>query len=318
MLLEYLNIAVIGVISAHLRKVIMKKEINLKKALKENFGHDEFKPGQQEIIQTLLDGNDVIAVLPTGAGKSMIYQLASQVLPGTTIVVSPLIALMKDQVDSLQELGHEVSLVNSTKAQDEIENEIKRAQKGKSKIMYVTPERFENKDFIEDLKKLEISLFVVDEAHCISEWGHDFRPSYLLLKYIIKDLNIPLKLALTATAPEHVRDEIIENLDLKKPKVIVHDIDRKNLFFEVFRVESEREDYSILEKLLFGKTENYLDSLNSDLDKCMKGCGIIYTATTKSAEETSEWLNSKNIPADFYHGKRNKKDKEIVQEKFMK
>lgn len=283
----------------------------------EEFGHEEFKPGQEEVIQSIISGKDVIAVMPTGAGKSIIYQVLSHVLPGVTIVISPLIALMKDQVDSLHDAGHEVGLINSTKTKSEINEQIHQANEGAAKLLYVTPERFASEEFVKELSEMKISLLVVDEAHCISEWGHDFRPSYLLLKYIKKQLGNPQVLALTATAPEYIRKEIIANLKMSNPEVFIYGVDRPNLFFEVHRVEKELDDFKVLEKLLITNNETNGELLPKEFCSLMKGPGLIYTATTKAAEETADWLCEQGFKADFYHGKRKKSEKEAVQEHFM-
>jgi ATP-dependent DNA helicase RecQ len=294
------------------------KQPDIERVLHEDFDHKAFRPGQKEVITSVLKGKDVIAVLPTGAGKSITYQLLSQVLPGITLVVSPLIALMKDQVDSMEEIGHSAALINSAKKTSEINETLEQAKEGNTKLLYITPERFENHEFLEALKQMKLSLIVVDEAHCIAQWGQDFRPSYMFLPFYFNQIGKPPVLALTATAPEHIRQEIIANLNLNNPETLVYGIDRPNLYFEVIRVEEEREDFNQLEKLFFHDAEQPQKSeSDGDIESCMKGSGVIYTATTKGAEETAQWLNSRGIKADYYHGKRTKKERDHVQEAFM-
>jgi ATP-dependent DNA helicase RecQ len=291
--------------------------IDLHATLREQFGYESFRPGQERIIQNLLEGRDVLAVLPTGAGKSLVYQLAGELLPGVTVVVSPLLALMQDQVDSIEERGLEVGVINSTLSEGKAESEMRQVETGEAKLLYVTPERFDNAEFMQELRKLDVSLFVVDEAHCVSDWGHAFRPSYLLLSNAISQLGKPTVLALTATATPWVREEIIERLGLRNPNIVVRGTDRPNLFWEVRTVEAEHDDRRVLEELLKGDQEEYPDELAHKLKQAMQGCGIIYTATTKAAKETAEWLSEWGIAADYYHGQRKKTDRERVQDAFM-
>jgi len=203
------------------------------------FGHETFRPGQEQIIGALLAHRDVLALLPTGAGKSLAYQLTAQLLPGITIVVSPLIALMQNQVKALTEQGFDVSVIHSALPENHVQAELNRLGTTASKLLYVTPERFDNASFMAQLQHIHVSLFVVDEAHCISEWGHSFRPSYLALPDALDKLGCPAVLSLTATATPWIRTEIIERLRLRDPAVVVRGIDRPSLFFEVRRVESE-------------------------------------------------------------------------------
>ncbi|MDQ3854855.1 MAG: RecQ family ATP-dependent DNA helicase [Chloroflexota bacterium] len=288
------------------------------RSLLRRFGHTEFRPGQEQIIRALLDRWDVLAVLPTGAGKSLTYQLVSQLLPGVTVVVSPLLALMKDQVDSLEARGVDVSVVNSLQSESQSEDELREVEEAESKLLYVTPERFKNDEFMAEVHDVEVSLFVVDEAHCISEWGHDFRPAYLGLGGAAERLGRPPILALTATATPWVRKDIVERLGMKAPEVIVRGFDRPNLFYEVRRVEEESEDRRILERFFTGQDPGYREELNTRIVEALQGTGIIYTTTTKAAEETAGWLREWGVEADYYHGQRRKSDRESIQEAYMR
>ncbi|MFN8496675.1 MAG: RecQ family ATP-dependent DNA helicase [Anaerolineae bacterium] len=289
----------------------------LHRILSERFGYASFRPGQERIIRALLDGRDVMAVLPTGAGKSLTYQLTSQVLPGTTLVVSPLIALMKDQVETLTGLGVAVGVINSALTAGETADHLRDIRRGAFKLLYVTPERFGDEDFMMAVKEANVSLFVVDEAHCVSEWGHDFRPDYLVLGSVAQQLGRPPILALTATATPWLRAEIMDRLGLRSPELVVRGVDRPNLFFEVCRVRSEAEDKRVIQDLLLGENGEYEPPLAERLRETMAGSGIIYTATRHGAAETAEWLSAMGIPCDYYHGQRRKTDRDRVQEAFM-
>ncbi len=285
--------------------------------LHESFGLESFRPGQERSIRAVLNGRDVLAVLPTGAGKSLVYQAAAQLLPGITIVVSPLLALMKDQVESLEQRDVGVSFVNSMLSAGDAADELDKLRSGRARLLYVTPDRFENEEFVAGLSGTEVSLFVVDEAHCVSDWGHSFRPSYLLLAGAAACLKHPVMLALTATATPWIRREIVERLAMRDPEIVVRDTDRPNLFLEVRRVEAETDDRRVLQELLTGDADSYPDEVAPRLARAMQGSGIVYTATTKAARETAEWLRGWGIAADYYHGQRKKADRVRVQEAFM-
>lgn len=318
---------------------------DLHKLLREQFGFDSFRPGQERIIRSLLCGRDVLAVLPTGAGKSLVFQLAAQLLPGVTLVVSPLLALMKDQADSVQSHGLEVGVLNSAQPAASSREQLEKVEQGEAKLLYVTPERFENQEFRARAAGMQVSLLVVDEAHCVSQWGYDFRPSYLALADAAAELGRPTLLALTATATPWIRRDIIERLGMRHPDVVVRGVDRPNLFFEVRGVRAEEEDYRVLRSLLTGPVEatapdrggsrassslalsagpapaktaeDYPADLAGRLSSAMQGSGIVYTATTHAAQETAGWLREWGITADFYHGQRRKADRERVQDAFM-
>ena len=283
--------------------------------LRERFGHAAFRPGQERILRDLLAGRDVLAVLPTGAGKSLPYQLAAQLLPGVTIVVSPLLALMKDQVESLAERGLEVGWLSGTQSESQLNETLASSADGNGgpKLLYVTPERFENEQFMAKASQLRVSLFVVDEAHSISQWGHGFRPAYLSLGDALNRLGQrPTVLALTATATSWVRADIVERLGLRDPDVVVRGVDRPNLYFEVARVEEERLDRRVLRHLLLDEPEG-----PPGLAEVMQGSGIVYAATVRGAEETAGWLQEWGIAADAYHGRRKKSERDRVQAAFM-
>ena len=292
---------------------------DLERVLCQRFGYQRFRPGQRRAIQTLLNGRDVLAIFPTGAGKSLVYQLAAQLLPGATLVVSPLLALMKDQQDALLERGLQVSAINSTLSEREAAEALQAVQAGQAKLLYVTPERFDDADFVAAMSSVDVSLLVVDEAHCISEWGHSFRPSYLNLGESARRLGRPTLLALTATATPWVRADIIDRLGMHEPSVVVRGIDRPNLFLEVVRVEEEREDKRVLHHLLCpdSAAATDTDAPAPGLAAAMGGCGIVYCATTRSAQETAAWLREWGIAADYYHGQRRKADRARVQDAFM-
>ena len=278
--------------------------MDLRAALREKFGFESFQPGQEEVVTRVVSGQDTLAILATGAGKSLTYQLSALLLDGTTVVVSPLIALMKDQIDMLRELGvTDVVALNSTLSEDQEAAALERIRGGHVKIVFVTPEKLEDDTFMQLLGGIHVPLFVVDEAHCISQWGHDFRPAYLALGHVIERLGHPTVLALTATATPAVREDILHQLGIPHVKPIVKGFDRPNLIYNVRRAEKEADKFKIL-KYLF--------------DHELEGTGIIYTATIKNALEVQRYLqDSLDVPAAVYHSKLQKQDRTSVHELFM-
>jgi ATP-dependent DNA helicase RecQ len=280
--------------------------VNLRAALQENFGFDDFHPGQEDVVSRVLNGQDTLAILATGAGKSLTYQLPALLLEGTTVVVSPLIALMKDQLDMLRERGiTDVVALNSTLSEDQELRARERIASGSLRIVYTTPEKLEDEAFLRLLKSITVPLFVVDEAHCISQWGHDFRPAYLALGGVIAALGHPTVLALTATATPSVREDILYQLGLEGVKPIVRGFDRPNLVYEARKADKEADKLRILSTLFTG-------------NDALEGTGIIYTATIKNALDVQRYLRTElRIPAAVYHSKLHKEDRTSVHNLFM-
>ena len=270
--------------------------------LKDVFGLDDFRLGQEEVVRSILDGKDTLAIMPTGAGKSLCYQLPAVLLPGMTVIVSPLIALMKDQCDKLIELGLPASQLNSAQTTQESREAAENIAEARHEFALTTPERFTQPEFLDTLKGVEIDLIVIDEAHCISQWGHDFRTSYLELGKAIKTLGSPPVLALTATAPQAVVDDIQKQLGLDDLNVITTGLYRPNLKYEVIAVEKDEDKLAQLVPLL----------------EAQDGIGIIYTSTVKHAEAVADFLKAHHIEVERYHGRVKAKERHEIQERFMR
>ncbi|MBV8374085.1 MAG: RecQ family ATP-dependent DNA helicase [Candidatus Eremiobacteraeota bacterium] len=280
--------------------------MDLRAALREKFGFRDFYPGQEDVVCRVMQGQDTLAILATGAGKSLTYQLPALLLPGTTVVVSPLIALMKDQLDMLRDRGiTDVVALNSTLSEEQEIRARQRVASGTIKIAYTTPEKLEDESFLRLLQSIEVPLFVVDEAHCISQWGHDFRPAYLALGGVIAKLTRPTVLALTATATPSVREDVLHQLGIEHVKPIVRGFDRPNLVYEARKADKEADKLKILNQLFTG-------------EDALAGTGIIYTATIKNALEVQHYLTRQlEVPAAVYHSKLHKEDRTSVHNLFM-
>jgi len=272
----------------------------MKTLLKKYFGYEEFRPLQKEAILNVIDSKDTLVLMPTGGGKSMCFQLPALKLPGLTLVISPLIALMKDQVDSLQSCGISAEFINSSLEQSQINNIIERVKEKKVKILYIAPERFALKTFQNFLQKIEISLIAIDEAHCISEWGHDFRPDYRNLSMLKKMFPAVPLIALTATATKKVKDDILKQLNIRKANIFASSFDRENLKISVIE---KKQSFPKLVQLL----EDY-----------KKESVIIYAFSRKETEELAENLNMNDFNARPYHAGLSASNRKDVQDLFIK
>ena len=271
-------------------------------ALTRYFGYDSFRPGQQGIVEALLAGHDVLGVMPTGAGKSVCYQIPAALSPGATLVISPLISLMRDQVDALNDLGMPAAFINTTQTPDEQAMVFAQAAAGQIKLLYVAPERLETGRFRDFAARTPISLIAVDEAHCVSQWGQDFRPSYLGIGDFIAGLpQRPSVGAFTATATERVRRDIVGLLGLRNPAVTVTGFDRPNLYFDVVKLETKYKAAWVARYVADHPDES----------------GIVYCATRKTTEALADTLNQMGHPAVAYHGGMSPDAREVAQRDFI-
>ena len=268
--------------------------------LKQYFGYTEFREGQEMLIDSLLKGQDTLGIMPTGAGKSICYQIPALMLPGITLVISPLISLMQDQVKALNDAGIHAAFINSSLTENQISKALYLAASGRYKIIYVAPERLENYEFLEFARNVEISMVTVDEAHCISQWGQDFRPSYLKIVEFIKNLpKRPIVSAFTATATEEVKNDILCTLSLADPEVVITGFDRKNLYYSVENIR--RKDEFIMEYIEKHPTES----------------GIIYCATRKNVDNLFELLFKRGVPVTRYHAGLTNETRKKNQDDFI-
>ena len=268
--------------------------------LKQVFGFDSLRPGQDEVVAAVMRGQDTLAIMPTGKGKSLCYQLPALCRPGLTVVVSPLIALMKDQVDALVSRGVPAAAINSSLDAEEYRQAMGSLRRGELRIVYVAPERFGQENFLQLLKSLQISLLAVDEAHCLSQWGHDFRPDYLRLGRVREALGHPQTIALTATATEHVREDILHTLQLQEPAVIISGFGRDNLDFRITHCEGRKAKFERILKVV----------------KQWKQ-GIVYCSTRKNVMLVFEELSAAHVNAVAYHAGMTDEERAFSQDAFI-
>src|SRR5438874_8965482 len=293
-------------ISRNGQQLPTKNKLDLHKALQDHFGFDKFKGSQEKIIESLLAGHDTFVIMPTGGGKSLCYQLPAIVSEGVAIIVSPLIALMKNQVDLVRSYSSKddvAHFLNSTLNKKEIREVHDDLKNGRTKMLYVAPETLTKQENLEFFSDLEISFFAVDEAHCISEWGHDFRPEYRRLREMVNGINpdIPV-IALTATATPKVQSDIIKNLGLRDPQIFISSFNRPNLYYE------------ILPKV---KKDQTLKSIAKFITQNKGKSGIIYTLNRKTTEELADMLMANGIKAVAYHAGLDSKLRAERQDMFL-
>lgn len=275
---------------------------SLDEGLRELFGFNAFRAGQREAMDDIMAGRDALVVMPTGSGKSLCYQLTACAKAGVTLVVSPLIALMKDQVDSLKKLGLPVTEINSSMSFDEQQRRIQALRDGAYKIVYVAPERFRSASFCQALSEVNVSMIAVDEAHCVSQWGHDFRPDYLRIADIRRQFGAPQTVALTATATRAVQRDIVEQLDIPDADIRVSGFERPNLFFEVFHARRDADKMARLGALI-----DYYDGESL----------VVYCATRKQVRQVHKKLLAEGVRAATYHGGMGDEERAQVQNRWM-
>ncbi len=270
-------------------------------ALKTYYGYDRFRSGQERLIEAILDGRDVLGIMPTGAGKSICYQIPALLLDGVTLVVSPLISLMKDQVDSLNAAGIEATYINSSLSASETSKRMRDVAAGHYKLLYIAPERLESEQFRAMIRRLEVPLIAVDEAHCVSQWGHDFRPSYMTIVRLLQDIEPrPVMAAFTATATDVVKDDIVERLKLRDPARVTTGYARSNLAMSVVRGADKR-DF----------VERYIRE-HSDQ------AGIIYASTRREVESVYSFVRGLGVPVGKYHAGLSEEERAETQEAFQR
>ena len=269
--------------------------------LRARFGYHDFRPGQEQAVASVLAGKDTLVILPTGGGKSLCFQVPALLLPGLTVVVSPLISLMKDQVDALTARGLPAAFVNSTLTASQVADRLNRAARGEIKLLYVAPERFDFGSSAERLREMGVSLLAVDEAHCISEWGHDFRPSYLRMASVRERLGDQPTIALTATATKVVREDIARQLHLEDPTTVITGFDRTNLHYHVVPTKNERDKDAALVEIL----------------RRHEGLAVVYASTRKAVERIAGELERARIPVVGYHAGLDDSHRHEVQDAFM-
>lgn len=271
-----------------------------REVLKTYFGFEALRPGQEEVVQAILAGKDAMGIMPTGGGKSLCYQLPALCRPGLTVVVSPLIALMKDQVDALQARGVPAAAVNSSLGAEEYRQVMQALRRGELRILYVAPERFAQEGFMDILRGIPLGLLAVDEAHCLSQWGHDFRPDYLRLGRVREALGWPQTVALTATATPHVREDILSTLQLREPAVVISGFARENLDFAITHCENRKAKFERIHQMIARWKK-----------------GIIYCSTRKNVMLVFEELASRHVNAVAYHAGMTDEEREFSQNAFV-
>ncbi|MCX7922082.1 MAG: DNA helicase RecQ [Clostridia bacterium] len=268
--------------------------------LKKYFGYTTFRKGQEQIISSILNGSDTLGIMPTGGGKSICYQIPALLFEGTTLVISPLISLMKDQVDALNDFGIPSTYINSSLSYSELRERLNLAARGKFKLLYIAPERLESEQFRELLNSISVSLLAIDEAHCVSQWGHDFRPSYLAISALIKSLpKRPIVAAFTATATESVKNDIAGHLTLKDPDIFVTGFNRENLRFSVVKCKN--------------KSDFLIDYINGHKNQA----GIIYAATRNQVDKLHDLLKRKGFAVGKYHAGLSDGERAANQDDFL-
>lgn len=264
------------------------------------FGYEQFREGQKEIVEKVLKGHDTIGILPTGGGKSICYQVPALCLEGITLVISPLISLMKDQVDSLAQSGIHATYINSSLTGEEIDQRIMKVKKGEYRLLYIAPERLESPSFLSFLQDLPLSIVAIDEAHCVSQWGHDFRPHYRMIRPMLDELEQkPIVVALTATATPEVLQDIQDHFRIERVNVVMTGFARSNLSFNV--VKGVKKQAFLFEYIEKNKHQS----------------GIIYAATKKEVDHLHSFLQKQNISVAKYHAGMDKEERGEEQERFL-